>query len=25
MDTGMGKPEEFPDFIAYYLEQPSAD
>ncbi|KAG0746140.1 hypothetical protein G6F60_014417 [Rhizopus arrhizus] len=21
----MGKPEEFPDFIAYYLEQPSAD
>jgi glucans biosynthesis protein len=25
IDTGMGKPEEFPDFIAYYLEQPSAD
>jgi hypothetical protein len=24
IDTGMGKPEEFPDFIAYYLEQPSA-
>ena len=25
IDTGMGKPEEFPDFIAYYLEQPAAD
>ena len=25
IDTGMGKPEEFPDFIAYYLEQPSVD
>jgi glucans biosynthesis protein len=25
IDTGMGKPEEFPDFIAYYLEQPSKD
>lgn len=24
IDTGLGKPEEFPDFIAYYLEQPSA-
>ncbi len=25
IDTGMGKPEEFPDFITYYLERPSAD
>ncbi|WP_313161002.1 glucan biosynthesis protein D, partial [Stenotrophomonas sp.] len=25
IDTGMGRPEEFPDFIAYYLEQPAAD
>ena len=24
IDTGMGRPEEFPDFIAYYLEQPAA-
>lgn len=25
IDTGMGRPEEFPDFIAYYLERPAAD
>ena len=25
IDTGTGGPEEFPDFIAYYLEQPAAD
>lgn len=25
IDTGSGGPEEFPDFIAYYLEQPAAD
>lgn len=25
IDTGMDKPEEFPDFIAYYLERPAAD
>ena len=25
IDTGTGKPEEFPDFIAYFLEQPAAD
>ncbi|PZP58625.1 MAG: glucan biosynthesis protein D [Pseudoxanthomonas spadix] len=23
IDTGMGKPEEFPDFVAYYLERPA--
>jgi glucans biosynthesis protein len=23
IDTGMGRPEEFPDFVAYYLEKPS--
>ncbi|HEX4024873.1 MAG TPA: glucan biosynthesis protein D [Steroidobacteraceae bacterium] len=25
IDTGMARPEEFPDFIAYYLERPAAD
>ncbi|HTT05232.1 MAG TPA: glucan biosynthesis protein D [Steroidobacteraceae bacterium] len=25
IDTGMPQPEEFPDFIAYYLERPSPD
>ncbi|HHW4680479.1 MAG TPA: glucan biosynthesis protein [Xylella taiwanensis] len=25
IDTGTGGPEEFPDFIAYYLEQPISD
>ena len=25
IDTGTGGPEEFPDFIAWYLEQPAAD
>ena len=25
IDTGMDRPEEFPDFIAYFLEQPAAD
>lgn len=25
IDTGTGGPEEFPDFIAYYLEQPADD
>lgn len=25
IDTGMERPEEFPDFIAYFLEQPAAD
>jgi periplasmic glucans biosynthesis protein len=25
IDTGMAKPEEFPDFIAYYLERPQKD
>ena len=25
IDTGSGGPEEFPDFIAYYLEQPAPD
>ncbi|MEE7566101.1 glucan biosynthesis protein D, partial [Xanthomonas sp. Kuri4-3] len=25
IDTGTGGPEEFPDFIAYYLEQPAVD
>jgi glucans biosynthesis protein len=25
IDTGMPQPEEFPDFVAYYLERPSPD
>ncbi|SEM16764.1 glucans biosynthesis protein [Pseudoxanthomonas sp. GM95] len=25
IDTGSGKPEEFPDFVAYYLEKPAKD
>jgi glucans biosynthesis protein len=25
IDTGMARPEEFPDFIAYYLERPQKD
>jgi len=25
IDTGMPQPEEFPDFVAYYLERPAAD
>jgi glucans biosynthesis protein len=25
IDTGMSRPEEFPDFVAYYLERPRAD
>jgi glucans biosynthesis protein len=25
IDTGMPRPEEFPDFIAYYLERPAAN
>ena len=25
IDTGMGKPEEFPEFVAYYLEHPAED
>jgi len=25
IDTGMSWPEEFPDFVAYYLERPAAD
>ncbi len=25
IDTGLPRPEEFPDFIAYYLERPSKD
>lgn len=25
IDTGMDRPEEFPDFVAYWLERPAAD
>ncbi|RPE79963.1 glucan biosynthesis protein [Vulcaniibacterium tengchongense] len=25
IDTGMDRPEEFPDFVAFYLERPAAD
>jgi glucans biosynthesis protein len=25
IDTGMPRPEEFPDFVAYYIERPAAD
>ena len=25
IDTGLARPEEFPDFVAYYLERPRAD
>ncbi|MGH8327360.1 MAG: glucan biosynthesis protein, partial [Steroidobacteraceae bacterium] len=25
IDTGMAQPEEFPDFVAYYLERPAPD
>lgn len=25
INTGMAQPEEFPDFVAYYLERPAAD
>ncbi|HEX7637603.1 MAG TPA: glucan biosynthesis protein D [Burkholderiaceae bacterium] len=25
IDTGLGRPEEFPDFVAYYLERPRPD
>ncbi len=25
IDTGMGRPEEFPEFVAYYLERPNPD
>ncbi len=25
IDTGMSRPEEFPDFVAYYLERPQKD
>jgi glucans biosynthesis protein len=25
IDTGLGRPEEFPDFVAYYLQRPARD